>query len=460
MIKKGHFMRKSVLTILLSILLGLFIFAGNALAANEVVIVTSFPKDLFETYKKAFEAKYPEITVVVKSKKTSAAVAYIRETASKPDSDIMWASAVDAFAVLKEDGFLAAHTLPKEITKHIPAKIGTYPIHDADGTYFGFALSGYGIMWNKLYLQAHKLKEPKEWTDLTDASFHGHLAMSAPSRSGTTHLTVEAILQGYSWKKGWEIILNMGGNMAAITERSFGVPQGIINGEFGIGVVIDFFGLSAIASEYPVDFVYPSVTPIVPANIGLIKGGPNPENSKKFIHFLLSEEGQLFLFEPEISRLPVIPELYTKAPKGFPNPFKLVLERSEGMETSNAKFDINLSQNRYELINSLFDQVVTFRLKELREAWKAIYKAEAAIQKGKSRGKDVSKAMALLTEARTLASTVPISEEKANDEIFNQNFKKEASKAQAKYETEWDATAKANYAKVKKLAMQAVDEVK
>ncbi len=78
------------------------------------------------------------------------------------------------------------------------------------------------------------------------------------------------------------------------------------------------------------------------------------------------------LFYSKIGRLPVIPELYTKAPQGFPNPFK--------MAVSDAKFDINLSLNRYSIINSLFDQVITFRLKELREAWKAIYKAEAAIQ--------------------------------------------------------------------------------
>jgi len=445
---KKEMKRVPVLTILL---VALLILTENVSTANEVVIVTSFPKDLFETYKQAFEAKYPGITVVVKAKKTSAAVAYIRETASKPDSDIMWASAVDAFAVLKEDGLLTPHTLPKEIAKRIPAKIGPYPIHDPDGTYLGFALSGYGIMWNKLYLKAHKLKIPKEWNDLTNMIYHGHLAMSAPSRSGTTHLAVEAILQGYGWKKGWEIILNMGGNMTVITERSFGVPQGVINGEFGVGVVIDFFGLSAIASGHPVDFVYPSITPIVPANIGLVKGGPNPENAKKLIHFLLSEEGQLLLFEPKISRLPVIPELYTKAPKDFPNPFK--------MEVSDF-FDIHLSQRRYGLINSLFDQVVTFRLKELREAWKAIHKSEAAIRKIKSRGKDVSKATALLVEARALVSTVPISEEKANDLTFNQNFKKGATGVQAKYETEWDAKAKANYAKAKKLAMKAMDEVR
>lgn len=430
---------------LLGIVLGILIITGDALAADEVVIVTSFPKELFEAYERAFETRYSGITVVIKSKKTSAAVAYIRETASRPDSDIMWASAVDAFAVLKEEGLLAPHVLPREVAERIPEKIGPYQTHDKDGAYFGFALSGYGMMWNKPYMQAYKLKIPAEWTDLTDPSYHGHLSMSAPSRSGTTHLTVEAILQGYGWEKGWEIILNMGGNMAVITERSFGVPQGVINGEFGVGVVIDFFGLSAINSGYPVDFVYPSITPIVPANIGLIKGGPNPENAKKFIHFLLSEEGQLLLFNPQISRLPVIPELYAQAPEGFPNPFK--------MEVS-GEFDIDLSQKRYGLMNSLFDQVVTFRLKDLKQAWGAIYKADAAIQKRKSSGKNISKAVALLNEARSLVTTVPISEEKANDPTLNQNFAKES----AKYETEWDSTAKANYAKAKKLAMQAMSE--
>ena len=39
--------------------------------------------------------------------------------------------------------------------------------------------------------------------------------------------------------------------MGSITERSFGVPEAVISGQYGIGVVVDFFGLSAIASGQP-----------------------------------------------------------------------------------------------------------------------------------------------------------------------------------------------------------------
>ena len=44
-------MKRGVLSLVLS---SLFIFSTTSVSAKEVVIVTSFPKELFETYKKAF----------------------------------------------------------------------------------------------------------------------------------------------------------------------------------------------------------------------------------------------------------------------------------------------------------------------------------------------------------------------------------------------------------------------
>src|SRR3989338_4868376 len=258
-------MKRGVLSLVLS---SLFIFSTTSVSAKEVVIVTSFPKELFETYKNAFEAKNPGVKVVINSKQTNAGVTYLRETKARPEADIFWVSAPDAFQTLKTEGLLEKYAPPKEIMAKIPSKIGTFPIHDLDGTYFGFAVSGYGLMWNRNYLQAHKLPSPKEWVDLTNSKYYGHVVISAPSRSGTTHLTVEVILQAYGWDKCWALLLNSGGNMGAITERSFGVPQAVNSGQYGIGVVIDFFGLSAIASGQPVDFAYPSLTSVVPASVG------------------------------------------------------------------------------------------------------------------------------------------------------------------------------------------------
>jgi len=421
-----------------------FMFVGNAIA-KDVVIVTSFPKELFETYKKTFEAKHPGVNVVVNSKQTNAGVTYLRETRAKPEADIFWVSAPDAFQTLDSDGLLEKYAPPKEIMAKIPAKIGNFPIHDPEGKYFGFAISGYGLMWNKNYLKAHKLPAPKEWTDLTDPRYYNHLVISAPSRSGTTHLTIETILQAYGWDKGWALLLNSGGNMGSITERSFGVPEAVISGQYGIGVVIDFFGLSAIASGQPVEFAYPSLTSVVPASVGIVKGGPNPQEARMFVDYLLSEAGQTVLFAPEIARLPVIPELYAKAPKDYPNPFKRKL--------GGVEFNDQLSSSRRDVVNSLYDHIITYRHRELRDAWKAVYGAEAAL--GKSKSPQAAQGRNLAAEARKLLTQAPISDKRAADKEVTGAFRSKSG-LKSQLETEWENFARGNYGKAKELAEKAL----
>jgi phosphoglycerate transport regulatory protein PgtC len=419
--------------------------APAARAQQQVVIVTSFPKEITEAYKKAFEAKNPGMRVEILNKPTPAGIAYIREAPANNKPDVFWVSAPDAFEVLSREKLLAKIENPN---KDAPSKIGNYPVNDPQGYYLGQALAGYGLMWNTRYMKANKLPDPKEWADLTKPVYFGHVAMSSPSRSGTTHLTVETILQGEGWDKGWADLLRISGNSAAITERSFGVPDGVNNGQFGIGLVIDFFGLAGKASGFPVEFVYPSVTAIVPANIGLIAGAKNAENAKKFINYTLSTEGQELLFDPKISRLPVLPAVYKKAPAGFPNPFG-------GTIKPKVNFDSDLSEARYYLVSAIFDHTITFRHKELVAATKAIDTAAARLA-----GKKNPQAEALLKEARDLAFTPIVGEARSKDKEFLalwRETKRDAAKAKqiTALEEYWGTQARKNYAKAVELANQA-----
>lgn len=419
--------------------------AGGQGADSRLVIVTSFPKDLTAPYAQAFEKKYPGTKVEVQNRNTAAAVTFIRETKSNPP-DLMWASAPDAFAVLKNDNLLQKYQ-PK--AKGIAQKVGAYPVNDPDGFYVGFAASGYGIMYNTRYLKANKLVAPKEWGDLKKAAYYRHVGISAPSRSGTTHLTVETILQGEGWDKGWATLLEIGGNLAEVSDRSFGVPDAVNSGQYGVGIVIDFFGLSARASGFPVEFVYPSVTAIVPANIGIIANAKNQKTAEAFIEFLLSEEGQQILLDPKIQRLPVRLATYKKAPSGYPNPF--TDSRLKGIP-----FNSELSEGRYELLNSLFDRLITFRLKDLNAAWQAIHNAEAKLG---TRGS--AEAKRLIAQARSLASAIPITEKEASDPSIAGAFRplKKGEKVagrQAEFESRWDSAASKNYAEARALAEKAL----
>jgi len=414
---------------------------SSAALADTINVVTSFPKELTTAYKAAYEKKYPNDKVEILNKNTTAGLAFVREQPAGSRAEIFWVSAPDVFEVLASEKLLQKVDMP---AGGIPAKVGDYPINDPEGFYRGQALAGYGLMWNTRYMQANKLPSPKEWVDLTKPVYHGHVATSSPSRSGTTHLTFETILQGEGWEKGWNQILQISGNCASITERSFGVPDGVQNGQFGIGLVVDFFGLAAKNSGFPTDFAYPSVTAIVPANIGVVAGAKSPEAAKRFMQFTLSDEGQQLLLDPKISRLPVLPAAYAKAPKGYPNPF-------DGSIKAKVNFDSNLSEARYYVVSSLFDQVITFRHKELAAATKAIQDAEKRL---------AGKASPQLDEARKLAWTVPVSAQQAQDKEILAVFKAKkgddaAVKRKTQLEEEWSTRAKANYARAVELASSA-----
>jgi ABC-type Fe3+ transport system substrate-binding protein len=423
------------------------LFAGAPACAGTVTVVTSFPKELTQAYKSAFEKANPTIKLEILNKNTVQGIAYVRELPAGQRPEIFWASAPDAFEVLAGQKLL--DHVADLANKAAPARVGNYPINDPKGMYLGQALAGYGMMWNTRYLAANRLAAPRQWADLVKPAYLGHLAMSSPSRSGTTHLTVETLLQGEGWDKGWSQVLQIAGNCAAITERSFGVPDGVNNGQFGIGLVIDFFGLAGKYSGFPVEFAYPDVTAVVPANIALVAGSKNPEEARRFIAYSVSAEGQQLLLDPKISRLPILPPEQLKVPAGYPNPFEIA-------RRAKVQFDSDLSESRYNVVSAMFDQTITFRLKELQAATKAIHDAEAALAR-----KPGAQAAALVKQARETAYAPVVGARMAGDKDFLALFaanKKEAAvnKQVTGLEDRWNAGARDNYQRARSLAEQAL----
>ncbi len=422
--------------------------AAPALAqapTGKVTVVTSFSKDVTDPVKKAFEAAVPGVTLEVQNRNTNAGVRFLQETRANNQVDLFWASAPDAFEVLKRDNLLQKHA-PN--ASGIPARIGPYNINDPDGLYFGFAASGYGIMWNERYLRANRLPEPKEWSDLAKAAYFDHVMITTPSRSGTTHLTIETILQGEGWEKGWGTIKAFSGNLRSVTDRSFGVPDAVNSGQVGLGIVIDFFAFSAKAANFPVNFVYPSVSTVVPANVAIVANAPNAPAARAFVDFLLSGPGQELLFTPSISRLPVNPATYTKAPAGFPNPF------TGSIGLPGFQFDVALSERRYRAVDVLFDQLITVNIEPLKTATKAIHEVEARLAR-----KDNAQARALLAEARALIAAMPVTADQAVSADIRDAFRGGGGDAkaprQAELEAQWSAFAKEKYAAALAKAQEA-----
>ncbi|MEI7612013.1 MAG: ABC transporter substrate-binding protein [Betaproteobacteria bacterium] len=380
-------------------------------AKESVVVMTSFGKEVTSAYKARFEANFPLFSVEFINVPTTSAVSLLRDRREGARPDVFWSSAPEAFDVLARLNYLTkAGELGDPL---IPAKIGNFDVNDPLGFFKGQALSGYGIMWNTRYMKAKNLPLPQDWSDLGNPVYFGHLIMTSPSRSGTTHLIVEAILQTYGWEEGWRQLLLIGGNCGEISERSFGVPDGVNRGHYGLGPVIDFLGLAGKNTGFPVDFIYPRKNAVFPANIAIIEGAKNPLGARKFVSYALSQEGQSILLRPEISRFPVLPSVFANniAPAGIPNLYEVI-------RNTTLKFDRSISERRYRIVSSMFDQLITFRHVELKRAIKRIIEAENLLSKRHN-----PEATALAVKARAMILFVPVSEA----QILNPEFVQELS---------------------------------
>jgi spermidine/putrescine-binding protein len=291
-------------------------------------------------------------------------------------------------------------------------------------------------MYNTRYLDEYGLPIPTKWEDLADPIYFGHISIARPSRSGSTHMIVEIILQNFGWDKGWMLLSQIGANCGEFTEKSGYVPDHVQVGEFGIGLVIDFYGLSSTAEGYPTIFFYPpDQTVINPDSIAKVKDGPNPSNADLFIDYVLSYEGQSLLFNPAITRMPIREDVYAEAPDGYFNPF----------DTDMNVIDYNstLGELRAVLVDKLFDAIITFRHTELAKAWKQIHAIQEQIEIAEGTV-DVSTANSTLNTAIQLVSTPPVDASTSEDVGYNDQIENDAAFASAQ-ETSCDYSAVTNY---------------
>lgn len=382
--------------------------AGGVAAEQSVVtVVTSFPASLYEPFREAFEDEHSGYRLRVINRRTSSALSGIMDERQGP-VDVFWASSPDAFERLAQEGYFAA--LPQ---REETPMIGGFPIDDPAGRYVGFAISGFGVVVGTDYLATRGLEVPASTADLAKPDYAGHLGLSAPSRSGTSHVMIEALLQQEGWEAGWASWLEIGGNLSTVTARSYSVIEGVARGRFGLGLSVDFLGRAEGGAESaPSDFVYLSDSVFLPANVGIIANAENREGAAAFVDFLLGERGQALLLEPAIRRLPIDAAIYEANPDLF-NPFENPPHEGEAFV-----FDAGLSSSRYDLVNVMFDIAVTDRLYELRQGWAALHEVEARLS-----DLDEDHAVELVARARAALSAIPVSLEQSGDGDWVSGFR-------------------------------------
>lgn len=132
---------------------------------------------------------------------------------------------------------------------------------------------------------------PKSWADLLDPKWKGKIAFTDPANSGSAYATVTMLVDLWGggdagWKKVGELFKNM-----KVLNRSSLVFQGVGNGEYPLGISLEYAGPMWAKGGAPVKVVYPTDgTTFSMEGVSIIKGGPNTENAKKFVDYINMKE--------------------------------------------------------------------------------------------------------------------------------------------------------------------------
>jgi ABC-type Fe3+ transport system substrate-binding protein len=363
--------------------------AGSLAAEPTVIIVSPHTEAIRHEFGLAFgrwHAQHHAVPAIVEWRDaggTSDALRYVQsEFSRKPEGigiDLFFGGGQEPYLILADKKLSLRHQPPAEILQGIPQNINGVEVYDPDLRWFGAALSSFGILQNTRVQRWAGLPAVTRWEELTRPELYDWVGVGDPRNSGTMNVMLEAFLQAYGWERGWQILTQLGGNARRFDRLSSSTAKNVTLGDTAYGFAIDFYGFTqiAVAGRTNMTFVLPrDFTSVNPDGIAILKGAPNLETARRFVDFVLSEDGQRLWFLPRghpqgpqaysIERMSIRPEFYRRyrdvsniqfSPFDLDTPFR---------------YDPKVARSRRQVVQDLVGTLLVDTHTELRAAWRAI----------------------------------------------------------------------------------------
>jgi iron(III) transport system substrate-binding protein len=293
-----------------ALLLGLLLLTSCTMlpaGRRAVVVYTSVDRVFSEPILDAFEAETGiEVLPVydVEAAKTTGLMNRLIAEKDRPKADVFWSGEFAMTITLQDEGVLAPYR--SDQCADIPAVFVDPEYH-----WIGFAGRARVLIVNTDEVPPDRF--PRSIYDLLDPAWPADRVGIAYPMFGTTATQAAALYADLGPEAARDYFQGLVDRGVRVVDGNSVVRDMVAAGQLAFGLTDTDDACSAVERGDPVAIVFPDQgegdlgTLVIPNTVALVAGGPNPEQGRAFIDYLVSVETEQRLVDSGWSHVPVRP---------------------------------------------------------------------------------------------------------------------------------------------------------
>jgi len=218
-------------------------------------------------------------TVNVFQATTGKVMARLEAEAANPVADVVISASWDTATQYDAEGLLLEYTSPN--AEKVPDFLKS-------STYVAEGISALAIAWNT----KSGTPEPTDWSDLAKPEYKDLVTMPDPAGSGSAYELVAALTQDSTI--GWKLFEDLKANGMIVPGANAQALNPVLQGaKAAVFGAVDYQSFGAIEKGETLKVIFPTTgTVVAPRPMMILKSSAHQDLAKKFIDYVLSEEGQ------------------------------------------------------------------------------------------------------------------------------------------------------------------------
>jgi iron(III) transport system substrate-binding protein len=214
--------------------------------------------------------------------------------AGRIGADLVHGADPGGFDYFGQKGWLDTRLVTPALTSDFRA--GFY---DSHAGWVALRATGIALMYNTKLVKKEDL--PKTWKELISPKWKGRVAISDPTRAGSSFSHLYAMWKMYCP----EYLKALAQNDVLVAGDGSATREAVASGERDVAPISEYDAFEIKSQGKPVDVTWlQDGTIMVPAPLAVIKGSPNNANGMALAQYLLSREGQELMVKSTLSWSP------------------------------------------------------------------------------------------------------------------------------------------------------------